>query len=159
MASASKSFHSHLIIVLTVLTALYAIVILTGAGLNDLGHKYSKSLSHDDCTRELLVLHIPHSQMCCDDDIHASDWVCIAGFDRINRIMSSKWAYVLPVIPFGLTVITDLIVQGSLLKSIWIGAIVRYIVIFLVFIVRFVSFASSMRTFHLYFIFNHLLCA
>ena len=142
-----KALRSYLIIVLTVVAFIHIIVILTGAGLNDLGHKYSRSVSHDHCLKELLILHVPHSQMCCDGEIHGSDWVCVAGFDHINRIMSSKWAYVLPLIPFMLTVGTDFIVQGGFLKSLFIGAVVRYILYFLLFVVRFVSRLSNMHSF------------
>jgi hypothetical protein len=87
-----------------------ALVIILGSGLNDLNLKYSRvsSKSPRKCKRELFILTVPNSQLCCDSQYNADDWVCVASFDTLNRILSSKWAFQIPLIPLVLTIITEL---------------------------------------------------
>lgn len=86
-----------------------ALIIILGSGLNDLNLKYSRvSKIPRTCKRELFILTVPNSQLCCDSPFNADDWVCVASFDTLNRILSSKWAFQIPVIPLVLTIITEL---------------------------------------------------
>ena len=100
---------------LIVLAALSGLIIACGCSLNSLGLKYirvsgsgfsgeSKSNSLG-CEREVLVLSMEKSNFCCDG-IRASDWVCVAAYDHMNRLFTSQpWAYLLPLLPLFLTTI------------------------------------------------------
>jgi hypothetical protein len=90
--------------------AVSALFIILGSGLNDLNLKYSRvsSKSPRKCERELFLVTVPNSQLCCDSQFNADDWVCVASFDTLNRILSSKWAFQIPLIPLVLTIISEL---------------------------------------------------
>lgn len=96
-----------------------ASIIFLGSGLNDLNLKYSRvtSKSNRTCRRELFILTVPNSQLCCDSPFNADDWVCVASFDTLNRIFSSKWAFQIPLIPLVLTMVTELVSSVLLADS------------------------------------------
>ena len=108
---------TYLLLTLTICS----IVILFGASLNNLGIKYSRVTSNAPltgtsdaiCTREIFSLSIPDSNLCCEG-LRRQDWVCIAVFDHINRIMTSMpWAYVLPILPWLCTTLFSKISDSS----------------------------------------------
>lgn len=87
-----------------VATMCCVLVVLVGSGLNNLGQKYAvvhNSVANESsCLREIYTLNEPDSTFCCEG-LRRQDWVCIAGFDHINRLMTSlPWAYILPLVPW-----------------------------------------------------------
>jgi len=92
---------------IAIATFFCILLVLLGSGLNSLGHKYAVSHSiptntnlNSWCEREVYTLNEPDSKFCCEG-LRRQDWVCIAGFDRINKIMTGlPWAYVLPLLPW-----------------------------------------------------------
>ena len=93
----------------TVAFIVSALIIILGSGLNDLNLKYSRvtSKSPRSCKKELFILTVPNSQLCCDTTYNADDWVCVASFDTLNRIFSSKWAFQIPAIPIVMTIVAE----------------------------------------------------
>lgn len=59
------------------------------------------------CKRQILATNIPDSVMCCDSALRHSDWVCVAAFDRFNKVLSSTWAYLIPLLPWALSAAVD----------------------------------------------------
>ena len=55
------------------------------------------------CKRQVLATNLPGSVMCCDSALRHNDWVCVAAFDRFNKVLSSTWAYVIPLVPWALS--------------------------------------------------------
>ena len=80
-------------------------IVLLGSGLNNLNLKYSRSSSHvlKECKKEIFILSVPDSKHCCDSSVHSLDWVCVASFDKFNRVLSSQWAFFIPLLPFLMT--------------------------------------------------------
>jgi hypothetical protein len=94
-------------------TTICVVVVLLGCGYNNLGLKYTRrtmaGLKESRCEKELFVLSIKDSQLCCDVSHHDMDWVCVAAFDKINKLLSSNAALYLPFLPFAVTCISDAI--------------------------------------------------
>lgn len=86
-----------------------ALVILLGSGLNNLNHKYSRVSAPGvrSCKRELFITNVPDSRLCCDTPHNSVDWICVASYDFLNKLFSSKWAFQIPLIPFVITVVTE----------------------------------------------------
>ena len=85
------------------------LMILLGSGLNNLNHKYSRvsALGVRSCKRELFITNVPDSRLCCDTPHNSVDWICVASYDILNKIFSSKWAFQIPLIPVVITVLTE----------------------------------------------------
>lgn len=81
-------------------------IVILGGGLNSLQQKYSRTTHKalTNCRREIFILSVPDSKHCCDSAIHSLDWVCVASFDKVNRILSSTWAFTIPLLPFLMTI-------------------------------------------------------
>ena len=81
-------------------------MVLLGIGLNDLNLKYSRTSSTalTTCRREIFILSVPNSKHCCDSVVHSLDWVCVASFDKFNGVFASSWAFLLPLLPFVMTI-------------------------------------------------------
>jgi hypothetical protein len=47
--------------------------------------------------------------MCCDVDHHSTDWICLAIFDKVSRILGGSWAWILPMTPALSTLVLDVI--------------------------------------------------
>ena len=92
-----------------------SLMILLGSGLNNLNHKYSRvsAMEFRSCKRELFITNVPDSRLCCDTPHNAVDWVCVASYDFLNKIFSSKWAFQIPLIPVVITVLTECREQTS----------------------------------------------
>ena len=60
------------------------------------------------CRREVLAINVPNSNMCCDTSLRGSDWVCVAAYDRFNKVLSSSWAYLIPLVPWALSAASSL---------------------------------------------------
>ena len=95
-------------------TTICVIIVLLGCGYNNLGLKYTRStkaglVAEYRCEKELFILSIKDSQLCCDVSYHDMDWVCVAAFDKINKLLSSNAAFYLPFLPFAVTCISDAI--------------------------------------------------
>ena len=82
------------------------LIVVLGSCLNSLGLKYSRTTHKalGNCRREIFILSVPDSKHCCDSAIHSLDWVCVASFDKVNRILSSTWAFMIPLLPFVMTI-------------------------------------------------------
>lgn len=87
-------------------SAIATVFLLVGAGLNNHGLKYHRALPADGCHRRLLILSVEDSEHCCDD-IRSSDWVCVATHDPIGKFFVSWWAFLLPLAPTCLTIISE----------------------------------------------------
>ena len=86
-----------------------AAVIIFGSCLNSTGLKYSRVSTNDrglsGCRREVMILNIENSNFCCEG-LRSSDWVCVAAYDEANKRMTSfPWAYLLPLLPWTLTML------------------------------------------------------
>ena len=84
--------------------SLTLVTVLLGSSLNNLGFKYGRTHHGGGgaagCEREVYTFSEPDSVFCCDG-LRRHDWVCIASFDPINKIMTSvPWAYILPLTPW-----------------------------------------------------------
>lgn len=95
------------------------LIIFLGSGLNNLDQKYSRTSSRalTDCRREIFILSIPDSKHCCDSAIRSLDWVCVASFDKINMISSSRWAFMMPLLPFVMTICSSYASEFQTRKS------------------------------------------
>lgn len=83
--------------------------VFLGATFNDLDLKYARSnVPTRRCKKELFVLSIPDSTLCCETGYHEEDWVCAASFGASHRLFSSLWAVVLPLGPLLMTVLVDM---------------------------------------------------
>jgi hypothetical protein len=90
------------------------------SALNDVGLKYSlvkKGTTSNypnklvsGCRRNIVELTTPDSWLCCDEHKYSDFWVCLAAFDTITRTMSSTLAWILPLTPFALTLLVDILV-------------------------------------------------
>ena len=88
--------------------AVGAAFVFLGAAFNDLDLKYARStVSTRRCKKELFVLSIQDSTLCCETGYHEEDWVCAASFGASHRLFSSLWAVVLPLGPLLMTVLAD----------------------------------------------------
>ncbi len=62
------------------------------------GHVYTRFRSAQ-CSTGVLNKMIEDSSLCCHG--HRSyDWVCVAAYDQITAVMSSGWAWILPLLPW-----------------------------------------------------------
>ena len=59
------------------------------------------------CKKQVLATNVLDSVMCCDASQRQGDWVCLAAFDRFNKVLSSTWAYVIPLVPWALSAALD----------------------------------------------------
>lgn len=96
---------------LIVAFVISAFITILAIGLNDLNHKYARVSASGprNCKSELFILSVPDSQLCCDRPNNAVDWVCIASNDSVNKLFSSKWAFQIPLLPFVMTMVMELI--------------------------------------------------
>lgn len=103
---------------LLVVTINSLVVVLFGSGVNYHGNKYASSRSSPSCSRELFIRNIPDSYLCCDGR-QAYSWVCIASSrSDITAILSSKWAFVLPLLPWAVNILFEYITYGSIINMI-----------------------------------------
>ena len=78
-------------------TILAALSVGLAGWLYSEGHVYTRFRS-DECSTGVLNKMIEDSSLCCSG--HRSyDWVCVAAYDEITTVMSSGWAWILPLIP------------------------------------------------------------
>ena len=103
----------------SILTAVVAVLVLIGCGINDLGDKYSRYSHPPTCSKGVLALNMESSEFCCDEPLHQTEWVCLAAYDFANSIMTSIHAFYIPLIPSILTFIVDVLCfeSGSTKKS------------------------------------------
>jgi len=80
------------------------IVISISMTVNEKNSKYVKS-HYDECKyHSILDLYEEGSHICCDSNHHKTSWLCIASFDRFNKLLSSHWAFLLPLLPYLTTI-------------------------------------------------------
>jgi hypothetical protein len=83
------------------------VVIFIGTIINHHDHKFARSYN-TSCSRGILILNAEDSHVCCDAHTGEFSWVCAASFDPFNKILSSAlWAFVIPLLPFFLTVLLN----------------------------------------------------
>lgn len=91
----------YMIILLSVSCLMVIFISMT---VNDKNSKYVKS-HYDECKyHSVLDLYEEGSHICCDSKHHRSSWLCIASFDSVNKILSSHWAFLLPLLPYLTTI-------------------------------------------------------
>lgn len=71
---------------------------------NDL--KYVKS-RNTSCNRGILALNKEDSHICCDSITSNDSFICSSSFDDINKILSSLWAFGIPLLPFCVNVVLN----------------------------------------------------
>lgn len=94
---------SNLRLSLLIVFSVSGFIVLLGSGLNHLNHKYLRALPHESCAHQILNTNVQNSFLCCDTHFRHLDWVCIASYDKTNKILASTHAL---FIPFSLTLAT-----------------------------------------------------
>ena len=95
---------------LSAVFVICAFFVFIGAGLNDLDLKYARASSRSrQCKKELYILSVPDSTLCCETAYHEMDWVCTASFEPSHKIFTSMWAILIPLCPLLMTIISDLV--------------------------------------------------
>ena len=90
--------------------AICTFFVFVGAGLNDLDLKYARASSRSrQCKKELYILSVPDSTLCCETAYHEMDWVCTASFEPSHKIFTSMWAMLIPLCPLLMTIVSDLV--------------------------------------------------
>lgn len=89
------------------------IVVFIGSTFNYLGYKYLRVVPDTDvrsgaCHKRVLISQVEDSVTCCEKDSTKHDWICIAAFDTYNRILTTYYAFSIPLIPLISTIIIDL---------------------------------------------------
>lgn len=78
-------------------------VALLGCGYSD-GHVYKRFRSLE-CGSGVFNRSVPNSARCCDEGSSGGggdDWVCTTAYDVLTGVMSSAWAWALPLAPLGI---------------------------------------------------------
>lgn len=137
---------------------LSAFVLLYGCMYNYLGYKYTRALPDKSCSNHILITELTDSLQCCDKGRRDYfEWVCQASFDSINHKLASKYAFLVPLIPFVLTIISEAIlsfvssssvkdsnkdvnIRGDVVITHWNAHIFRAILYILIFSFRTVIF-------------------
>ena len=100
---------SSLRVFLCTVFSVCAFFVFIGAGLNDLDLKYARASSRSrQCKKELYILSVPDSTLCCEVSYHEMDWVCAASFEPSHKIFTSMWALIIPLSPLLMTIVSDL---------------------------------------------------
>ena len=60
------------------------------------------------CKHGLLTLDKERSDFCCSEEGQGATWACYSAYEEINRVMTTHWAFVLPLLPLACTTIVDL---------------------------------------------------
>lgn len=92
---------------ITIATVVGLILVGIFSGLNHLGHKYIRAMPTEDCSKNILIMEVPDSELCCSNLAQESQWACVASYDTVNKIISSLWSFVLPLAPLVATVISE----------------------------------------------------
>ena len=101
---------SSLRVFLTAVFSICAFFVFIGAGLNDLDLKYARASSRSrQCKKELYIISVPDSTLCCETAYHEMDWVCTASFEPSHKVFTSMWAMVIPLSPLLMTIVSDLV--------------------------------------------------
>ena len=83
------------------ITFVSCLVIIIGSAANDFGWKFTVATKPtSSCSLEVFVRNVKNSQLCCSDEYHKNDWVCIAVTDSFTSILSSSMAFVIPLLPW-----------------------------------------------------------
>lgn len=98
---------------LFLLLLIAVIVVLLGSTFNYLGYKYLRVIPDTDiksgaCQKRVLISQVEDSIICCEKDATKHDWICIAAFDSFNRILTTYYAFMIPLIPLLLTTVIEL---------------------------------------------------
>lgn len=117
-----------------VLLCLVSVLVVVGSILNEHNHKYSRS-KNTTCSHGILVLNEPDSHMCCASTHYENTWICSASFDYINSIISSKWAFFIPLLPL----LANVVFANGWRGSAWLRRLGVYLALFLLRTVCFVS--------------------
>lgn len=90
--------------VVNIATCLIILVLIIGISQNELGVKYTTSLtsandSSASCLKTVLIVNIPKSDICCHES--SSSWLCYAVLDKTTKFMT-KWpsAIIIPFLPY-----------------------------------------------------------
>jgi hypothetical protein len=89
---------------------IITVLLLIGCGLNYHGLKYSIS-KRNTCSKSILTLNIEDSHICCENQAYKDSFLCIAAFDKVSRVLSSYWSYLIPLIPFLITTFGELTIH------------------------------------------------
>ena len=108
--------------IFTLTSVITIVLVVIGSVYNK--EKYATFESYS-CTRGILSLEEERSDFCCASIEHASTWVCYAAGDEINQIMTSLWAFVIPLIPLACTAAADILRAGSQFSSKLVGQVLQ----------------------------------
>ena len=93
---------------IAVIAFLSMIIIFCGIYYNREDAKYTKSRNPNCIHHGILNLNEEDSHICCNSLTHMSSWICIASYDNINKILSSSYAFIIPLIPFIINIFCNL---------------------------------------------------
>lgn len=113
------------------LVVIITFLVLAGSMMNENNHKFSRS-RNTPCTHGILVLNEADSHTCCASPHHANSWVCIASFDYMNNIISSKLAFVIPLLPL----FANVVFAGDWRGKRWLKRLLVYLALFILRTVR-----------------------
>ena len=82
------------------------ITVFIGCAWNHNDFKYSRSKG-TNCNRGILVLTEENSHICCDLPHYHNTWVCASSFDKINPVISSYCALLIPLLPWVVNCVLD----------------------------------------------------
>lgn len=80
------------------LVSTVSLLVIVGSIMNMHNDKYSRS-RNTSCSHGILILNQPDSHVCCTSMDHSHSWICSASFDVLNSVISSKWAFFIPLLP------------------------------------------------------------
>ncbi len=129
------------------------VVIFVGSCVNYQGYKYIRSTG-TECQNSLLVLSISDSHLCCDDVLHSGDLVCAGAFDKIEHLLKSDWALILPLVPVMLTLVTERFLLKKPIHISSIPALKRMLFYFCISIYRLVRNDKQYLSSHIF----HRIC-
>lgn len=71
----------------------------------------------ENCSPLLLSLYQEEYLVCCDENDLENSWECLTVSDNINKIFSTKYAFILPLLPLFFTIFADILISISLFLS------------------------------------------
>lgn len=96
-------------------SVILIIVVFVGSAINYRGAKFSRvskyaKMNLKSCNHEMFDRNSPNTLLCCDDN---PQWMCLAAQDQFTQLLSSRLAFVLPLIPWIFNSSYDLWYYGS----------------------------------------------
>lgn len=83
--------------VIWLMICLSVVIVFLGSAMKFDDSKYVKMNQSSTCKNSILSIYVQDSEVCCDD---TDSMVCTAFSDSVNKVFSSRWSFVIPIIPF-----------------------------------------------------------